>query len=304
MTSTAPRPARPFGAVGTAMVTPLTEDGHGVDLDAAQRLADHVVRHGNDMIVVSGTTGEAPTLTDVEKLELARAVKSAVDPEITVVAGVGTYDTAHSIDLAREHAKLGVDGLLVVTPYYSKPSQAGIIAHTTAIADSTDLPVMLYDIPGRAGAPIITDTLLRLSDHPNILAVKDAKGDLFASSFVMNNSSLVYYSGEDALNLPLLSLGALGLVSVAGHVCSDRFASMVRAVANNDLYTARTLSRQTADVVDALMNHMPGVISAKAALQAQGILDNRDVRMPLLPADEEQVAFVTAQLTRSGYLSE
>src|SRR5699024_5443318 len=127
---------------------------------------------------------------------------------------------------------------------------------------------------------------------------------LFASSFVMNNSSLVYYSGEDALNLPLLSLGALGLVSVAGHVCSDRFGSMVRAVASNDLDTARTLSRETADVVDALMNHMPGVISAQAALQAQGILDNRDVRMPLLPADEEQVAFVTAQLTRSGYLSE
>ena len=173
-----------------------------------------------------------------------------------------------------------------------------------AAADSTDLPVMLYDIPGRAGAPIITDTLLRLSDHPNILAVKDAKGDLFASSFVMNNSSLVYYSGEDALNLPLLSLGALGLVSVAGHVCSDRFAAMVAAVANNDLNTARTLSRDTADVVDALMNHMPGVISAKAALQAQGILDNRDVRMPLLPADEEQMAFVAAQLTRSGYLSE
>ena len=221
-----------------------------------------------------------------------------------IVAGTGNNVTAHTIDLSRRSADAGADGILLVTPYYSKPTQPAIEAHMRAAADSTDLPVMLYDIPGRAGAPIITDTLLRLSDHPNILAVKDAKGDLFASSFVMNNSSLVYYSGEDALNLPLLSLGALGLVSVAGHVCSDRFAAMVSAVANNDLNTARTLSRDTADVVDALMNHMPGVISAKAALQAQGILDNRDVRMPLLPADEEQMAFVAAQLTRSGYLSE
>ncbi|MGO1199387.1 MAG: dihydrodipicolinate synthase family protein, partial [Dermabacteraceae bacterium] len=146
MTSTDSRLARPFGAVGTAMVTPLTEDGHKVDFDAAQKLAAHVVEHGHDMIVVSGTTGEAPTLTDVEKFDLARAVRDAVGPDITVVAGVGTYDTAHSIDLAREHAKLGIDGLLVVTPYYSKPSQAGVISHTTAIADSTDLPVMLYDI--------------------------------------------------------------------------------------------------------------------------------------------------------------
>ncbi|RAF17705.1 4-hydroxy-tetrahydrodipicolinate synthase, partial [Burkholderia multivorans] len=141
-------------------------------------------------------------------------------------------------------------------------------------------------------------------DHPNILAVKDAKGDLFASQTVMAESSLVYYSGEDALNLPLLAIGALGLVSVAGHVCSDRFAAMVQAVYDNDLDTARRLSYETAGVVDALMNHMPGVISAKAALQAQGILTNRGTRMPLLPADEEQTAFVTAQLTRSGYLSE
>src|SRR5699024_5346371 len=199
--------------------------------------------------------------------------------------------TAHTIDLSRRSAAAGADGILSVTPYYSKPTQPAIAAHMRAAPHSTHLPLSLYDIPGRAGAPIIPDTHLRLSHRPTILPGDDAKGDHFASSFVMNNSSLVYYSGEDALNLPLLSLGALGLVSVAGHVCSDRFASMVRAVANNDLYTARTLSRETADVVDALMNHMPGVISAKAALQAQGILDNRDVRMPLLPADEEQVAF-------------
>ena len=178
MSSTDQRPARPFGAVGTAMVTPLSADGHRVDLDAAQSLAAHVVEHGHDLVVVSGTTGEAPTLTDVEKIDLARAVVEAVGERATVVAGVGTYDTAHSIDLARAHAEVGVDGLLVVTPYYSKPSQAGVIAHTTAIADSTELPVMLYDIPGRAGIPLAYETLLRLGENPRIVAVKDAKADL------------------------------------------------------------------------------------------------------------------------------
>ncbi|WP_181275788.1 4-hydroxy-tetrahydrodipicolinate synthase [Brevibacterium oceani] len=292
-----------FGTVGTAMVTPFKRDG-SIDYPAVEKVANHLVELGNDMLVVSGTTGESPTTTDDEKIELLRVVRGVIGNRAKIIAGTGNNVTAHTIDLSQRSAAAGADGILIVTPYYSKPTQPAIEAHMRAAADSTDLPVMLYDIPGRAGAPIITDTLLRLSDHPNILAVKDAKGDLFASSFVMNNSSLVYYSGEDALNLPLLSLGALGLVSVAGHVCSDRFAQMVRAVANNDLNTARILSRDTADVVDALMNHMPGVISAKAALQAQGILDNRDVRMPLLPADEEQVAFVAAQLTRSGYLSE
>ena len=292
-----------FGSVGTAMVTPFKRDG-SIDYASVEKVANHLVELGNDMLVVSGTTGESPTTTDDEKVELIRVVRGVIGKRAKIVAGTGNNVTAHTIDLSRRSADAGADGILLVTPYYSKPTQPAIEAHMRAAADSTDLPVMLYDIPGRAGAPIITDTLLRLSEHPNILAVKDAKGDLFASSFVMNNSSLVYYSGEDALNLPLLSLGALGLVSVAGHVCSDRFAAMVSAVANNDLHTARTLSRDTADVVDALMNHMPGVISAKAALQAQGILDNRDVRMPLLPADEDQMAFVAAQLTRSGYLSE
>jgi 4-hydroxy-tetrahydrodipicolinate synthase len=292
-----------FGTVGTAMVTPFKHDG-SIDYPAVEKVASHLVELGNDMLVVSGTTGESPTTTDDEKVELIRVVRGVVGRRAKVIAGTGNNVTAHTIELSRRSADAGADGILIVTPYYSKPTQPAIEAHMRAAADSTDLPVMLYDIPGRSGAPIITDTLLRLSDHPNILAVKDAKGDLFASSFVMNNSSLVYYSGEDALNLPLLSLGALGIVSVAGHVCSDRFSQMVHAVANNDLNTARILSRDTADVVDALMNHMPGVISAKAALQAQGILDNRDVRMPLLPADEEQMAFVVAQLTRSGYLSE
>ncbi|MGP9537839.1 4-hydroxy-tetrahydrodipicolinate synthase [Brachybacterium sp. AOP43-C2-M15] len=302
MTSTDQRPARPFGAVGTAMVTPLTEDGHGVDLDAAQRLAAHVVEHGNDMIVVSGTTGEAPTLTDVEKLALTRAVLDAVGSEATVVAGVGTYDTAHSIDLAREHAELGVDGLLVVTPYYSKPSQAGVVAHTTAVADATELPVMLYDIPGRTGTPLSTETLLRLGENPRIRAVKDAKADLQQASLIMAQTDLVYYSGEDGLNLPWLSIGASGLVSVVGQVAGDLEKLMVEATDRSDLPAALEAHRQLAPVVEAIMSRMPGAVAAKAALHLQGVLPHAVMRGPHVPADADQLRMLSAALDAAGLL--
>lgn len=282
------RPARPFGAVGTAMVTPLTEDATGIDLDAAQRLAAHVVEHGNDMIVVSGTTGEAPTLSDTEKVELARAVREAVGPEVTILAGVGTYDTAHSIHLARAHAELELDGLLVVTPYYSKPGQAGIIQHTLAVADATDLPVMLYDIPGRAGVPLALDTLLRLGEHPRILAVKDAKGDLHQATEVMQRTDLAYYSGEDALNLPWLSIGASGIVSVVSQVAGDIDKRMIDAVDRSDLTAAREAHQQRTPLVTAIMNRMPGAVSAKTALALQGVLPHATMRSPLLAADAEQ----------------
>ncbi len=292
-----------FGTVGTAMVTPFKDDG-SIDFPAVEKVATHLVDLGNDMLVVSGTTGESPTTTDDEKIELLHVVRGVVGDRAKIIAGTGNNVTSHTVELSRRSAEAGADGILVVTPYYSKPTQPAVAAHMRAAADSVDLPVMLYDIPGRSGVPITTDTLIDLADHPNILAVKDAKGDLFATSRVMNESSLAYYSGEDALNLPLLTIGALGVVSVAGHVCTDKLAAMVRAVFDNDLNTARTISMELIGVVDALMNHMPGVISAKAALQAQGVLENRGTRMPLLPADEEQMAFVSAQLTRSGYLSE
>ncbi|MFC5316937.1 MULTISPECIES: 4-hydroxy-tetrahydrodipicolinate synthase [Brachybacterium] len=289
MTSTDLRPARPFGAVGTAVVTPLTEDGHGVDLDAAQQLAVHVSEHGNDLIVVSGTTGEAPTLTDVEKIELSRAVRDAVGPEVRVVAGVGTYDTAHSIDLARAHADLGLDGLLVVTPYYSKPSQAGVIAHTTAIADSTDLPVMLYDIPSRTGTALSYETLLRLGEHDRILAVKDAKGDLQQASRIMAETGLAYYSGEDALNLPWLTIGAAGLVSVVGQVAGELERLMLDAVDRSDLAGALDAHRRLVPLVDAIMAKMPGAVAAKAALALQGVLPHAAMRGPHVPADTDQL---------------
>lgn len=300
MTSTDPRPARPFGAVGTAMVTPFTEDGHEVDLDAAARLAAHLVEHGHDLIVVSGTTGESPTLTDREKLDLARAVRAAVGEDVRVVAGVGTYDTAHSVDLAREHARLGLDGLLVVTPYYSKPSQAGVIAHTTAIADATDLPVMLYDIPGRSGIPLAYETLLRLGEHERILAVKDAKADLQQATMVMAQTDLAYYSGEDGLNLPWLVIGAAGIVSVVGQVAGDLEKQLIQAVDTSDLGAAREAHRRLAPLVEAIMNRMPGAVAAKAALHLQGVLPHAAMRGPHVPADADQLRALAAALDAAG----
>lgn len=302
MTGTDPRTARPFGAVGTAMVTPLTADGLGVDLDAAQALAAHVVAHGNDMIVVSGTTGESPTLSDQEKVDLARAVREAVGPEVSVLAGVGSYDTAHSVELARAHADLGLDGLLVVTPYYSKPGQAGVIAHTEVIADATDLPIMLYDIPGRTGTALETDTLLRLGEHERILAVKDAKADLQQAAVVMERSDLVYYSGEDALNLPWLSIGAAGMVSVVGQVAGDLERAMVEAMDRSDVAAALDAHRRLIPLVEAIMTRIPGAVAAKTALHLQGVLPNATVRGPLVAADAEQQRELSAALDAAGLL--
>ncbi|MCG7309325.1 4-hydroxy-tetrahydrodipicolinate synthase [Brachybacterium sp. ACRRE] len=282
--------ARPFGTVGTAMVTPFTEDGEKLDLDAAQAVAAHLVAHGNDCLVVNGTTGESPTTSDAEKIALVRAVREAVGPEITLLAGVGSNDTRHSIELARAHADLDLQGLLVVTPYYSKPSQDGIIAHTEQVADATELPILLYDIPGRSGVPLAHETLLRLAQHERILAVKDAKGDLQQAALVTAQSDLVYYSGEDALNLAWLAVGAAGIVSVVGHVAGDLEAQMVAAVQAGDLPAAQQLNRRLAPVVEAVMTRMPGAVAAKTALVLQGVLPHATVRGPLAPASAPQMA--------------
>lgn len=194
-------PQTPFGRVLTAMVTPFTADG-ALDLDGAQRLAAHLVDAGNDGLIVNGTTGESPTTSDAEKDQLVRAVLEAVGDRAHVVAGIGTNDTRHSVDLARTAERTGAHGLLAVTPYYNKPPQEGLLRHFTAIADSTGLPVMLYDIPGRSGVPIDTETLVRLADHPRIVANKDAKGDLGRASWAIAQSGLAWYSGDDMLNLP------------------------------------------------------------------------------------------------------
>ncbi|HVN12577.1 MAG TPA: 4-hydroxy-tetrahydrodipicolinate synthase [Kineosporiaceae bacterium] len=293
--------ARPFGAVLTAMVTPFDEAG-GLDLDAAGHLAAHLVDHGHDGLVLSGTTGESPTTSDAEKEALIRTVVAAVGDRARVVAGVGTNDTAHSVELAEQAAKAGADALLVVAPYYNKPPAEGLRAHFTAVADSTDLPVMLYDIPGRTGIRIGTPTLLRLADHPRIVAVKEATGDLFAGSEVMAATGLAYYSGDDALNLAWLAHGAAGVVSVVGHVAGELYAEMVRAVDTGDLATARALHTRLVPAVRGLMTRTQGAITAKAALQLHGVLAHRTMRLPLVAATEAEVDQLRADLGGSGLL--
>jgi len=291
------KPGRPFGQVITAMVTPFDASGK-VDLDAAQRIAAHLVDLGNDGLVVSGTTGESPTTSDNEKAELVRAVVDAVGDRATVVASVGTYDTAHSVHLAREAQQAGAHGLLVVTPYYSRPPQAGLVAHFTAVADATDLPNMLYDIPPRSVVPIEVDTLRRLAEHPRINAVKDAKGDLLAGSVVIANTDLAYYSGDDAMNLPWLSVGAVGFVSVIGHVVAGRLRRMLDTYENGDVVTARTIHRGLLPVYRA-QGRVGGVIFVKAALRLRGH-DAGDPRLPLPPATPAQVELIAADLGDAG----
>ena len=293
--------ASPFGRVVTAMVSPMRPDG-SLDLDAAQRVAQHLIDHGHDGIVVNGTTGESPTTTDAEKVELIRAVVEVVGDRAWVTAGAGTNDTAHSVELARAAEAAGAHALLVVAPYYNKPPQSGLRAHCTAVADATGLPVMLYDIPGRSGIPFATETLLELARHPRIRAVKDAKGDLWAATKVMSQTDLLWFSGDDVANLAHLANGATGVVSVVGHVAGDVYAEMVAAMDKGDLTRARELHRQVVPAVDAIMNITQGAIMAKAALKEIGVLDSAAVRLPLVEATPEQAAAVRGGLDTSGLM--
>jgi len=293
----------PFGRVLTAMVTPF-DDAGALDLDAAAALAVHLVDHGHDGLVVNGTTGESPTTRDEEKADVLRAVLEAVGHRATVVAGVGTNDTAHTVELAHQAARAGAHGLLVVTPYYSKPPQDGLAEHFRRVADATDLSCMLYDIPGRSGVPIETETLVRLAEHPRIAAVKDAKGDLYASAWVMARTDLAYYSGDDAMNLAHLANGAVGVVSVVGHVAGQQHASLVEAVEVGDLEKARSVSRRLLPAVRGIMTRGQGAVMAKAALALTGRLEGRAVRLPLLAATDAQVDVLRADLADAGLLAE
>jgi 4-hydroxy-tetrahydrodipicolinate synthase len=288
---------RPFGQVLTAMVTPLDAEG-ALDLAKAEELASHLVDLGNDGLVVNGTTGEGPTTSDQEKADLVRAVVSAVGDRATVVAGAGTYDTAHSVRLARAAEKAGAHGLLVVTPYYSRPPQSGLLAHFTTVADATELPMMLYDIPPRSVIPIELETLQRLSEHPRIVAVKDARNDLRVGTEVLATTTLAYYSGDDPVNLPWLSVGAVGFVSVIGHVVADRLRAMLEAFEAGEHDRARALHYATLPVIRA-MGRVGGVVFAKTALRLRGV-DVGQPRLPLPPATPEQVAAIANDLTTAG----
>ena len=275
-----------LGTVLTAMVTPFTPDGR-LDTDTAARLAVRLVDSGCDGLVVSGTTGESPTTTDAEKIALLRAVLEAVGERARIIAGVGTYDTAQSVHLATAAAAEGAHGLLVVTPYYSRPPQSGIIAHFTTVADATDLPVMLYDIPPRSMVPIEWDTMRTVAQHPNIVAVKDAKADLAGAAQIMAETGLAYYSGDDALNLPWLAMGAVGMVSVWGHVAAGQLRDMLTAFNSGDLATARKISVSMSPLNDA-QSRLGGVTMSKAGLHLQGF-EVGIPRLPQMPATPEQL---------------
>ena len=288
----------PFGRLLTAMVTPFGADG-SVDLPAASDLARHLVDDlGHDGLVLNGTTGEAPTTSDGEKADLLHAVVDAVGDRATVIAGVGTFNTEHTLELAADAAKLGVDGLLVVTPYYSKPPQAGLLEHFRRVADATDVPVMLYDIPGRAGTAIATDTLLRLAEHPRIVAIKDAKGDLTASAQVMAQCDLAYYSGDDAMTLPLLSVGAVGVVGTSTHFSGLGMKALIDAYLAGDVAEAIRLHRQLLPIFTGIFATQ-GCILVKAGLALQG-RSVGGVRSPLVVATPAETEALTAALAAAG----
>jgi len=282
----------------TAMITPFDGDG-AVDIEGAQRLAIYLVDDlGHDGLVLNGTTGEAPTTTDAEKQYLIRSVVEAVGDRARILAGVGTYDTAHSIHLAAEAAAAGAHGLLVVSPYYNRPPQEGLIAHFTSIADATELPVVTYDIPKRTGVALEPDTLCRLAEHPRIVANKDAKGDLEAAQRVLARADLAWYSGDDILNLPLLSIGGCGFISVVGHLVGDRLATLAHTYLAGDIERATTINRGLLPVYTGCFRTQ-AVILIKAALTQIG-LPAGSVRAPLIDATPEQIRQLRRDLTEGG----
>ncbi|MHB8449799.1 MAG: 4-hydroxy-tetrahydrodipicolinate synthase [Mycobacteriales bacterium] len=293
-------PSAPFGRLLTAMVTPMVPGG-GLDLDGAARLATHLVEAGCAGLVVSGTTGESPTVTDAEQDLLLRAVLDAVGDRARVVAGVGTFDTAHTVELARAAEKAGAHGLLAVTPYYSRPPQEGLLAHFRTLADATELPVLLYDIPVRTGVALATDTLVRLAEHPRIVGVKDAKGDLAATAKVLARSDLAVYSGDDALTLPLLSVGACGTVGVVTHVVAPQVGELIEAVDRGELARAREINAALLGVYDALFRTQAAIL-VKAALALSG-LPGGPVRPPLVDATPAQVEQLRADLAAAGVVA-
>ena len=300
MTTTGIDVSARLGTVLTAMVTPFGPDG-SLDLVGAKKVAKYLVDSGCDGLVVSGTTGESPTTTDDEKIALLEAVLEEVGDRARVIAGAGSYDTAHSVHLAKASAAAGAHGLLVVTPYYSKPPQSGLVAHFSAVADATELPNILYDIPPRSAVAIEWDTIRALASHPNIVAVKDAKGDLNGGAAIMAETGLAYYSGDDTLNLPWLAMGAIGFVSVWGHVAAGQLRNMLSAFNSGDIATARKIHVGLNPLGDA-QNRLGGVTMSKEALRLLDI-EAGDPRLPQVPATADQVAALAADLRAASVLA-
>jgi 4-hydroxy-tetrahydrodipicolinate synthase len=294
-------PDAPFGRMLTAMVTPFAAD-ESVDLDAVARVADHLVRHGNEGLVVSGTTGESPTTTTEEDGQILAAVKDAVGDRAKIIAGVGTNSTAHSVELAEQAAKIGVDGMLLVTPYYNKPSQAGVLEHFRRVVEAGGLPTMLYDVPGRTGTTIALETYARAIEWDQVIAVKDAVGSLPRAARLVDLGYAVY-SGDDPATLGFLAHGGCGLVSVVGHVAGRELAGMIEAFLAGEHAAALATYTRLLPAFDAIMG-VPnyGATTAKAALQLAGVLDNRRVRGPLVELGDDEVSALREGLVAGGLL--
>ena len=287
----------PFGRMLTAMVTPFNKDG-AIDWDGVEKIADHLVTNGHDGIVVNGTTGEAPTTKSSEKEEIIKVVKRVVGPNVKVLSGAGDNETDYSINQAKRTEAAGADGLLVVTPYYNKPPQAGIEAHFKAVANATGLPMMMYDIPGRTGVEIEPDTIVRLFEHPQIVALKDAKGNVASTSWVIKRCGIPVYSGDDILNLPLLSVGAVGFVSVCGHTVGSQLKEMLNAWFAGNSPRALEIHQQLLPVFTGTFRTQ-GAILTKAALTLMG-LPGGHTRLPLVDATDAQIAQLRDDLRAGG----
>ena len=287
----------PFGRLTTAMITPFAKSGE-IDWAGVEKLASHLVATGHEGIVLNGTTGEAPTTSDDEKDEIIKVVRKTVGSKIKIIAGAGNNETSHSVEQAKRAAKSGADALLVVTPYYNKPPQSGLIAHFTAMADATELPVVMYDIPGRTGIEIESDTIVKLFEHPRIVALKDAKGNVAATSWVIKRCGIPVYSGDDILNLPLLSVGAVGVISVCGHTVGREIKEMLNAWFSGNSKRALEIHQKLLPVYSGTFRTQ-GAILTKAALNMMG-LPGGFTRLPLVDATEAQKAQLKEDFRQAG----
>lgn len=287
----------PFGQVLVALVTPFNADGE-VNWDDVEKHIDHVVSNGVDGVVVTGTTGETSTLTDQEKVKLVEVGKAVAGDRAKIIMGGPSNETAHAIELAKKSVKAGADGLMVVTPYYNKPTQAGVLTHFRLVADATDLPVIMYDVPGRAGIEIKYDTIVRASKHPNILAVKDAKGDFYEVSRVLNTTDLIYFSGDDGNVLPHMSIGASGMIGVSANIAPNPYRTIIDAVNRGDLAAATAAHQSLEPLASAVMTHISGTVASKYILHGLGRISSPRVRLPLVGPEENEAAAIEADLAR------
>jgi 4-hydroxy-tetrahydrodipicolinate synthase len=295
-------PENPFGQVLVALVTPFTADGEVLWADVEKHI-DDVINDGADGIVVTGTTGETSTLTDPEKIKLVEVAKSVANGRAKVITGGGSNETAHAIELYKHSEAAGADGVMIVTPYYNKPTQAGVLTHFRMIADATDLPVILYDIPGRTGIPIKYETILRAAKHPNIRAVKDAKGDLSEVSRVLNQTDLLYFAGDDAMALPTLAIGGTGVIGVTANIAPAPYRAIIDAVNANDLARATAEHQALEPLVRAVMTHVPGTVATKYILHGLGRISSPRVRLPLVGPEESEAALIEDEIALVGEIA-